>query len=63
MPAVLDRGGDYAIQREAARTAGAALEPGTRTRGDVGAEEGFTQPEAWVAAVDVTVEALKRSAR
>ena len=63
VPAVLDRGGDYAIQREAARAAGAALEPGTRTRGDVGAEEGFTQPEAWVAAVDVTVEALKRSAR
>lgn len=58
--AIIDRGGDYALQRAAARAAGAALEPGVRTRGDVGAEQGFTQPEAWIAAVDLTVEALRR---
>ncbi|HIW95787.1 MAG TPA: glutamate--cysteine ligase [Candidatus Corynebacterium gallistercoris] len=60
---LLARGGDYAIQREAARAAGAALEPGTRTRGDAGAESGFTQPEAWVAAVQVTVDRLRQSAQ
>lgn len=60
---IMERGGDYALQRAAAREAGAALEPGTRTRGDVGAEEGFTQPEAWIAAVDLTVDALKRSVK
>lgn len=59
--AIMERGGDYALQRAAAREAGAALEPGVRTRGDVGAEEGFTQPEAWIAAVDLTVDTLKRS--
>lgn len=58
---IMERGGDYALQRAAAREAGAALEPGTRTRGDVGAEEGFTQPESWIAAVDLTVDTLKRS--
>ncbi|MDH2456476.1 glutamate--cysteine ligase [Corynebacterium bovis] len=58
---LMERGGDYELQRAAARAAGAALEPGTRTRGDAGAEEGFTQPRAWVAAVDLTVEALRRS--
>ncbi|MGO1992726.1 MAG: glutamate--cysteine ligase [Corynebacterium sp.] len=58
---IMERGGDYALQRAAAREAGAALEPGVRTRGDVGAEEGFTQPEAWIAAVDLTVDTLKRS--
>lgn len=58
--AIIDRGGDYALQRAAAREAGAALEPGVRTRGDAGAEQGFTQPEAWIAAVDLTVEALRR---
>ncbi|HIW91113.1 MAG TPA: glutamate--cysteine ligase [Candidatus Corynebacterium avicola] len=58
---IMERGGDYAMQRAAAREAGAALEPGVRTRGDVGAEEGFTQPDAWIAAVDLTVEALKKS--
>lgn len=60
---IMERGGDYALQRAAAREAGAALEPGTRTRGDVGAEEGFTQPDAWIAAVDLTVETLKSSVR
>lgn len=58
---IMERGGDYALQRAAAREAGAALEPGVRTRGDVGAEEGFTQPEAWIAAVDLTVDTLKGS--
>ncbi|MGN0096199.1 MAG: glutamate--cysteine ligase [Corynebacterium sp.] len=58
---IMQRGGDYALQRAAAREAGAALEPGTRTRGDVGAEQGFTQPESWIAAVDLTVDTLKRS--
>lgn len=58
---IIDRGGDYALQRAAARAAGAALEPGVRTRGDAGAEQGFTQPEAWIAAVDLTVETLRRS--
>jgi len=58
---IIGRGGDYALQRAAAREAGAALEPGVRTRGDAGAEQGFTQPEAWIAAVDLTVESLKRS--
>lgn len=58
---LMERGGDYELQRAAARAAGAALEPGTRTRGDAGAAEGFTQPRAWVAAVDLTVEALRRS--
>ena len=58
---LVERGGDYELQRRAAREAGAALEPGTRTRGDVGAEQGFTQPEAWVAAVDLTVETLRKS--
>jgi carboxylate-amine ligase len=58
---IVARGGDYALQRAAARKAGAALEPGVRTRGDAGAEQGFTQPEAWVAAVDLTVDALRKS--
>ncbi|MDN6620210.1 MAG: glutamate--cysteine ligase, partial [Corynebacterium variabile] len=58
---IVERGGDYALQRAAAREAGAALEPGVRTRGDAGAEQGFTQPEAWIAAVDLTVETLKKS--
>jgi carboxylate-amine ligase len=58
---IMERGGDYAMQRAAAREAGAALEPGVRTRGDVGAEEGFTQPHAWIAAVDLTVDSLRRS--
>ncbi|MGO1416878.1 MAG: glutamate--cysteine ligase [Candidatus Corynebacterium faecigallinarum] len=58
---IMERGGDYALQRAAAREAGAALEPGVRTRGDVGAEEGFTQPDAWIAAVDLTVDSLRRS--
>ncbi|MGP5082094.1 glutamate--cysteine ligase [Corynebacterium variabile] len=58
---IVGRGGDYALQRAAAREAGAALEPGVRTRGDAGAEQGFTQPEAWIAAVDLTVETLKKS--
>ncbi|WP_297009008.1 glutamate--cysteine ligase [uncultured Corynebacterium sp.] len=58
---IMERGGDYALQRAAARGAGAALEPGVRTRGDAGAEQGFTQPEAWIAAVDLTVETLKKS--
>ncbi|MCJ7859022.1 glutamate--cysteine ligase [Corynebacterium kalidii] len=60
---IMERGGDYALQRAAAREAGAALEPGTRTRGDVGAEEGFTQPESWIAAVDLTVDTLRASVR
>ncbi|MEY8565819.1 glutamate--cysteine ligase [Corynebacterium sp.] len=60
---IMERGGDYALQRAAAREAGAALEPGTRTRGDVGAEEGFTQPESWIAAVDLTVDTLRESVR
>lgn len=60
---IMERGGDYALQRAAARDAGAALEPGTRTRGDVGAEEGFTQPESWIAAVDLTVDTLRASVR
>ncbi|KAB1503224.1 glutamate--cysteine ligase [Corynebacterium sp. 320] len=58
---LVDRGGDYTLQRNEARAAGAALEPSVRTRGDAGAEEGFTQPKAWVAAVDLTVESLRRS--
>lgn len=58
---IIGRGGDYALQRAAAREAGAALEPGVRTRGDAGAEQGFTQPEAWIAAVDLTVETLRKS--
>ena len=58
---LIERGGDYELQRQAARDAGAALEPGTRTRGDAGAEQGFTQPEAWVAAVDLTVRTLRES--
>ena len=58
---IMERGGDYALQRAAAREAGGALEPGVRTRGDVGAEEGFTQPAAWIAAVDLTVDSLRRS--
>ena len=58
---IMERGGDYALQRAAAREAGAALEPGVRTRGDVGADEGFTQPDAWIAAVDLTVDSLRRS--
>ncbi|MGO3362362.1 MAG: glutamate--cysteine ligase [Corynebacterium sp.] len=58
---IMERGGDYAMQRATAREHGAALEPGVRTRGDVGAEEGFTQPDAWIAAVDLTVDALRRS--
>ena len=58
---IMERGVDYALQRAAAREAGAALEPGVRTRGDVGAEEGFTQPDAWIAAVDLTVDSLRRS--
>lgn len=58
---IIQRGGDYELQRQAARAAGAALEPGTRTRGDAGAEEGFTQPRAWVAAVDLTVQTLRDS--
>ena len=58
---IMERGGDYALQRAAAREAGGALEPGVRTRGDVGAEEGFTQPDAWIAAVDLTVDSLRRS--
>ncbi|MFZ2273329.1 glutamate--cysteine ligase [Corynebacterium variabile] len=58
---IVERGGDYALQRAASREAGAALEPGVRTRGDAGAEQGFTQPEAWIAAVDLTVETLKKS--
>lgn len=60
---LIDRGGDYELQRRAARAAGAALEPGTRTRGDAGAEQGFTQPEAWIAAVDLTVDRLRASIR
>ncbi|MCR5914811.1 glutamate--cysteine ligase [Corynebacterium sp. zg254] len=58
---LVDRGGDYTLQRNKARAAGAALEPSVRTRGDAGAEEGFTQPKAWIAAVDLTVESLRRS--
>lgn len=58
---IIERGGDYELQRQAARQAGAALEPGTRTRGDAGAEEGFTQPRAWIAAVDLTVKSLRES--
>ncbi|KAB3520022.1 glutamate--cysteine ligase [Corynebacterium zhongnanshanii] len=58
---LVDRGGDYTLQRNKARAAGAALEPSVRTRGDAGAEEGFTQPKAWVAAVDLTVESLRKS--
>lgn len=60
---LVGRGGDYHLQREAARKAGAALEPSTRTRGDAGAEEGFTQPKAWIAAVDLTVRRLRESLR
>ena len=58
---LIARGGDYALQRAAAREHGAAPEPGTRTRGDDGVEGGFTQPEAWIAAVDLTVESLRKS--
>ncbi len=58
---ILDDSGDYAAQRKAARAAGAALEPGVRTRGDAGAEEGFTQPEAWKAAVDLVADTLEAS--
>ncbi|RAV32299.1 glutamate--cysteine ligase [Corynebacterium heidelbergense] len=58
---ILETGGDYAQLRRAARAAGAALEPGVRTRGDAGAEEGFTQPHAWRAAVDLNVETLRAS--
>lgn len=58
---LIARGGDYALQRAAAREHGAAPEPGTRTRGDDGVEGGFTQPEAWIAAVDVTVDRLRKS--
>lgn len=58
---LIARGGDYALQRAAARKHGAAPEPGTRTRGDDGVEGGFTQPEAWIAAVDLTVDSLRKS--
>lgn len=58
---IIQRGGDYEMQRQAARAAGAALEPGVRTRGEAGAEQGFTQPEAWIAAVDVTTARLRES--
>lgn len=58
---IVERGGDCTLQREAARANGAALEPATRLRGDSGAEQGFTQPEAWRAAVDVTVRRLRES--
>ncbi len=58
---IIEQGGDYELQRQAAREAGAALEPGVRTRGDAGAEEGFTQPKAWIAAVDLTVKTLRES--
>lgn len=58
---LLERGGDYALQRAVAREAGAALEPSTRTRGDAGAEQGFTQPDAWKAAVDLTIHRLRNS--
>lgn len=58
---LIARGGDYALQRAAAREHGAAPEPGTRTRGDDGVEGGFTQPEAWIAAVDLTVDSLRKS--
>ena len=58
---LIARGGDYALQRAAAREYGAAPEPGTRTRGDDGVEGGFTQPEAWIAAVDLTVDRLRKS--
>ena len=60
---IIAEGGDYALQRAAARNAGAALEPGVRTRGDHGAEQGFTQPESWKAAVDLTVETLRNEVR
>ena len=60
---IVEVGGDYSLQRATARSAGAALEPGVRTRGDAGAEEGFTQPNAWRAAVDLTVRTLRDTAR
>ena len=60
---LIETGGDYARQRAAARAAGAALEPGVRTRGDAGAEEGFTQPRAWRAAVELTARTLRETAR
>ena len=60
---LIETGGDYDRQRAAARAAGAALEPGVRTRGDAGAEEGFTQPQAWRAAVELTARTLRETAR
>lgn len=58
---IVDRGGDYTLLREAARAAGAAPEPGMRARGDDEVGEGFARPDAWKAAVDLSVATLRES--